>query len=184
MKITYPLVPYPHTYIARFAPFTKDEGMCHKTKVIAKREQRDKHNTNTPQGLKHQPRPRRSIVGPSGQVSSQEGQNKHPWMDEVKAPTKTERPPSIPQKQGVSSNRKRGRQKQSHLSLTLDASGAGCRDYKSGMRQSPGSARRERDVNTASRHSTRPKQEGSNIRPGEGEGKESTRTERPPSVPQ
>ena len=62
--------------------------------------------------------------------------------------------------------------------------GAGCRDYKSGMRQSPGSARRGRDVNPASRHSTRPKQEGSNICPGEGEGKESTRTERPPSVPQ
>ena len=73
---------------------------------------------------------------------------------------------------------------QSHLSLTLDAAGAGCRDYKSGMRQSPGSARRGRDVNPASRHSTRPKQEGSNIRPGEGEGKESTRTERPPSIPQ
>ena len=52
------------------------------------------------------------------------------------------------------------------------------------MRQSPGSARRGRDVNPASRHSTRPKQEGSNIRPGEGEGKESTRTERPPSVSQ
>ena len=45
MKITYPLVPYPHTYIARFAPFTKDGGMCHKTKVIAKTEQRDKHTT-------------------------------------------------------------------------------------------------------------------------------------------
>ena len=90
MKITYALVPYPHTYIARFAPITKDGGMCHKTKVIAKREQRHKHNTNTPQGLKHQPRPRRSIVGLSGQVSSQEGQNKHLWMDEVKAPTKTE----------------------------------------------------------------------------------------------
>ena len=29
MKITYPLVPYPHTYIARFAPFTSDGGMCH-----------------------------------------------------------------------------------------------------------------------------------------------------------
>ena len=94
------------------------------------------------------------------------------------------RPPSIPQKQGVSSNRKRERQGQTHLSLTLDASGAGCRDYKSGTRQSPGSARRGRDVNPASRHSTRPKQEGSNIRPGEGECKESTRTERPPSAPQ
>ena len=167
MKITYPLVPYPHTYIAWFAPFTKDGVMCHK-KVIAKREQRHKHNTNTPQGLKPQPRPRRSIVGPSCQVSRQEGQNKHPWMDEVKAPTKTLRTPSIPQKQGVSSNRKRGRQGQSHLSLMLDASGAGCRDNKSGMRQSPGSMRRGRDVNPASRHSTRPKQEGSNIRPGEG----------------
>ena len=39
---------------------------------------------------------------------------------------------------------------------------------KSGMRQSPGSARRGRDVNPASRHSKHPKQEGSNIRPGEG----------------
>ena len=82
------------------------------------------------------------------------------------------------------SNPKRGRQGQSHLSPTLDASGAGCRDYKSGMRQSPGSVRRGRAVNPTSRHSTRPKQEGFNIRPGEGEGKESTRTERPPSVPQ
>ena len=34
---------------------------------------------------------------------------------------------------------------QRHLRLSLDASGAGCRDYKSGMRQSPGSARRGRD---------------------------------------
>ena len=40
------------------------------------------------------------------------------------------------------SNLKRGRQGQSHLSLSLDASGAGCLDYKSGMRQSPGCARR------------------------------------------
>ena len=89
MKITYPLVPYPHTYIARSAPFTKDGGMCQKTRLIAKREQRHKHNTNTPQGLKHKPRPRSIIVGPSGQVPSPEGQNKQPWRDEVKAPTKT-----------------------------------------------------------------------------------------------
>ena len=40
-----------------------------------------KHTT----GLKHKPRPRRSIVGPPGQVSSQEGQNNHPWRDEVKS---------------------------------------------------------------------------------------------------
>ena len=132
MKITYPLVPYPHTYIARFAPFTKDGGMCHKTKVIAKREQRHKHNTNTQQGLKHQPRPRRSIVGPSGQVSSQVKTRIRGGMKLRHQPR--QRPPSIPQKQGVSSNRKRGRQGQSHLSLTLDASGAGRRDYKSGMR--------------------------------------------------
>ena len=39
MKITYPLVPYPHTYIARFAPFTKDGGMC-QIILRAKREQR------------------------------------------------------------------------------------------------------------------------------------------------
>ena len=38
------------------------------------------------------------------------------------------------------------------LCLSLEASGAGCRDYKSGMRQSPGSARRGREVNPASRH--------------------------------
>ena len=54
---------------------------------------------------------------------------------------------------------------ESHLYLSPDASGAGCHDYKSGMRQSPGSARRGRDVNPASRHSKRPKQEGSNICP-------------------
>ena len=41
-------------------------------------------------------------------------------MDEVKAPTKTERPPSIVQKQGVSSNRKRGRRAKS------PKSNAGC----------------------------------------------------------
>ena len=88
--------------------------------------------------------------------------------DEVKAPTKTKRPPSIPQRQGVWSNLKRGGQGQRHLCLSLDASGAGCLDYKSGMRQSPASARRGRYVNPASWHSKRPKQEGSNIRPGEG----------------
>ena len=38
------------------------------------------------------------------------------------------------------------------LCLLPEASGAGCRDYKSGMRQSPGSARRGREVNPASRH--------------------------------
>ena len=38
------------------------------------------------------------------------------------------------------------------LCLLLEASGAGCRDYKSGMRQSPGSARRGREVNPASMH--------------------------------
>ena len=38
------------------------------------------------------------------------------------------------------------------LCLSLEASGAGCRDYKSGRRQSPGSARRGREVNPASRH--------------------------------
>ena len=46
--------------------------------------------------------------------------------------------------------------------------GAGCLDYKSGVRQSPGCVRRGRYVNPASWHSKRPRQEGSNIRPGEG----------------
>ena len=45
-------------------------------------ELRGNRDTNTIQthhrGLKHKPRPRRSIAGPSGQVSSQEGHNKHP----------------------------------------------------------------------------------------------------------
>ena len=35
-------------------------------------------HTHHHRGLKHKPRPRRSIAGPSGQVSSQEGHNKHP----------------------------------------------------------------------------------------------------------
>ena len=77
MKITYPLVPYPHTYIARFAPFTKDGGMCHKI-LRAKREQRHIDNTTHLRGTKHMSSPRRSIAGPSGQVSSQEGHNNHP----------------------------------------------------------------------------------------------------------
>ena len=38
------------------------------------------------------------------------------------------------------------------LCLSLEASGSGCRDYKSGMRQIPGRARRGREVNPASRH--------------------------------
>ena len=29
MKITYPLVPYPDTYIARFVPFTMNGEMCY-----------------------------------------------------------------------------------------------------------------------------------------------------------
>ena len=37
------------------------------------------------------------------------------------------------------------------LCLSPEASGAGCHDYKSGMRQSPGRARRGREVNPASR---------------------------------
>ena len=64
MKITYPLVPYPHTYIARFAPFTKDGGMCHKTKVIAKREQtqtQDKHPTGVEAPAKTQEEYRRTV---------------------------------------------------------------------------------------------------------------------------
>ena len=54
MKITYPLVPYPHTYIARFVPFTMGGGMCYLTKWRAKREHRHKHNTNSPQGVEAQ----------------------------------------------------------------------------------------------------------------------------------
>ena len=34
------------------------------------------------------------------------------------------------------------------------------------------------------KHIKRPREEGSHLRPGEGKGKEPTRTERPPSVPQ
>ena len=61
MKITYPLVPYPHTYIARFAPFTKDGGMCHKTKVIAKREQTHKHPIGVEAPAKTQEEYRRTV---------------------------------------------------------------------------------------------------------------------------
>ena len=74
MKITYPLVPYTHTYIARFAPCTKDGGMCHKT-LRAEREQRHFRQYTHLRGMSS---PRRSIAGPSGQVSSQEGHNKYP----------------------------------------------------------------------------------------------------------
>ena len=76
MKTTYPLVPYSHN-IARFAPFTKDGGMCHKI-LRAKREQRHIDNTTHLRGTKHMSSPRRIIAGPSGQVSSQEGHNNHP----------------------------------------------------------------------------------------------------------
>ena len=77
-------------------------------------ELRGNRDTNTIQthhmGLKHKPKPRRSSVGPSGQVSSQEVITSTRWRDEDNVPTKTERPPSKLQKQGVRSNRKRGRQ--------------------------------------------------------------------------
>ena len=77
IKITYPLVPYPHTYIARFAPFTKDGGMCHKI-LRAKREQRHCRQYTHLRGMKDKSSPRRSIAGPAGQVSRQEGQNNEP----------------------------------------------------------------------------------------------------------
>ena len=60
MKITYPLVPYPHTYIARFAPLTKDGGMCHKI-LRAKREQRHFRQYTHLRGMKYMSSPRRTI---------------------------------------------------------------------------------------------------------------------------
>ena len=77
MKITYPLVPYPHTYIARFAPFTWMVGCVinHKGAKRVKRHTQYKIHLNRTMRI---PSPGRSIAGPSGQVSSQEGQNNHP----------------------------------------------------------------------------------------------------------
>ena len=90
------------------------------------------------------------------------------WRDEDNVPTNTERPPSIPQKQGVRSNLKRGRQVKRHLYLSLEATGAAAWAAGQACKQSPGSARRGLHVNPVSRHSKHPRQEGSNIRPSEG----------------
>ena len=78
MKITYPLSTLPEHIHSTICTINQDGGMCYKTNVRAKREQRHKHNTNSPKGLMHKPRPRRSIARPSGQVSSQEGHNNPP----------------------------------------------------------------------------------------------------------
>ena len=72
----------------------------------------------------------------------QEGPNKCPDEGEVKEPTRTERPPSALQLQGVIATVSEEDRATATLCLPLDAAEAGCCDYKSGMRQSPGSARR------------------------------------------
>ena len=127
-------------------------------------ELRGNRDTNTIQthhrGLKHKPRPRRSIAGPSGQVSSQESHNKHP-LEGLSQCTNQDRKTI----QQTAKARGQEQPKARKTGVTPPMSIARC---LRSMRQSPGSARRRRDVNPAPRHSKRPKQKGPNIRPGEG----------------
>ena len=48
MKITYPLSTLPEHVHSMICTINQDGGMCYKTNVRAKREQRHKHNTNSP----------------------------------------------------------------------------------------------------------------------------------------
>ena len=51
MKITYPLSTLPEHIHSTICTINEDGGMCYKTNVRAKREQRHKHNTNSPVGV-------------------------------------------------------------------------------------------------------------------------------------
>ena len=51
MKITYPLSTLPEHIHSTICTINEDGGMCYKTNVRAKREQRHKHNTNSPSGV-------------------------------------------------------------------------------------------------------------------------------------
>ena len=131
-------------------------------KIRAKREHKHKHNTNSPQGVEAQAKTQEEYCRTDRSIVKS-GRAKQSSVGGIKLrhqPRHKDHP--------AYRNLERGRQGQRHLCLSLDASGAGCRDYKSGRRQSPGSARRGRYVNPASWDSKRPKQEGTNIRPGEG----------------
>ena len=79
MQITYPITHYLNTYIARFAPLNWTEGCA---ELVNRQKLRGNSDTNTTQihlmGLMPEPVPRRSVVKPSGHVSSQEGHNIHP----------------------------------------------------------------------------------------------------------
>ena len=79
MKITYPISTLPENLHSTISTIALDGGMgCIIKEAEANREQGHKHNTNSPTGLMPERRPRRSIVRPSGHVSSQEGHNIHP----------------------------------------------------------------------------------------------------------
>ena len=66
---------------------------------------------------------------PHGTASNQG--RKAPGEGEVKEPTRTERPPSAPQLQGVIATVSEGDRDTATLCLSQDASGSDCRDYKS-----------------------------------------------------
>ena len=51
MKIIYPLSTLPEHIHSTICTINEDGGMCYKTNVRAKREQRHKHNTNSPLGV-------------------------------------------------------------------------------------------------------------------------------------
>ena len=61
----------------------------------------------------------------------QEGPNIRPGEAEVKEPTRTERPPSAPQKQGVIATASEEDRATATLCLSQDATGSGCRDHMS-----------------------------------------------------
>ena len=79
MKIKYPITRYLNTYIARFAPLNWTEGCA---ALLNRQKLRGNNDTKTTQthlmGSMPEAVPRRSVVKPSGHVSSQEGHNIHP----------------------------------------------------------------------------------------------------------
>ena len=77
MKITYPITRYLNTYIARFAPLHRMEGCA---ALLKRQKLRGNSDTNSSMGLMPEPVPRRSVVRPSGHVSSLEGHNIHPLV--------------------------------------------------------------------------------------------------------
>ena len=67
----------------------------------------------------------------SHQSPRQEGLNLRPGEGEVEEPARTQRPPSAPLKQGVTAIASEENRAIATLCLSPDASGSGCRNYKS-----------------------------------------------------